>query len=85
MIINKAPPTEKQSAASRANGKKSRGPLTAEGKINSALNSTVHGLLARTIVLEGDPTIGSSGSSIASTRNSAPNPPSKSSSSRPWP
>jgi hypothetical protein len=54
MIINKAPPTEKQSAASRANGKKSRGPLTAEGKINSALNSTVHGLLARTIVLEGE-------------------------------
>jgi hypothetical protein len=46
--------TEKQIAASRENGKKSRGPLTPEGKRNSSRNSLRHGMLARTIVLDGE-------------------------------
>jgi hypothetical protein len=44
--------SEKQIAASRANGKKSRGPVTSQGRINSSKNRTQHGLLARTVVLD---------------------------------
>ena len=43
--------TDKQIAASRANGAKSRGPLSPEGKTRSARNSLKHGLLARIVVL----------------------------------
>lgn len=46
--------TDKQKAASRANGARSRGPKTPEGKARSARNSTSHGLLARAILLEGE-------------------------------
>jgi hypothetical protein len=48
--------TPKQIAASRANGAKSKGPVTDQGKLNSSRNSTRHGLLAATIVLEAEQT-----------------------------
>ena len=44
--------TEKQREAVRANGRKSRGPVTAQGKANSSRNATRHGILANTIVLD---------------------------------
>ena len=50
-------PTEKQIEASRANGAGSKGPLTAQGKLNSSRNSRRHGLLARTVVLEAESTV----------------------------
>ena len=46
--------SQKQIAASRANGARSRGPVTEPGKRNSARNSVRHGLLAETVVLEAE-------------------------------
>jgi hypothetical protein len=48
--------TPKQIQASRTNGARSRGPITENGKQNSARNSTRHGLLAHTVVLEEEAT-----------------------------
>jgi hypothetical protein len=48
--------TPKQISVSRANGAKSKGPVTDQGKLNSSRNSTRHGLLAATIVLEAEQT-----------------------------
>jgi hypothetical protein len=44
--------TPKQIAASRANGARSKGPVTSQGKRNSSRNSIRHGLLAETVVLK---------------------------------
>jgi hypothetical protein len=44
--------TEKQKAASRANGAKSRGPVTPEGRLKCGGHRLTHGILARTVVLD---------------------------------
>jgi rubrerythrin len=46
--------SELQQEASRANGAKSRGPITEEGKQASSQNRRTHGLLSKKIVLEGE-------------------------------
>ncbi len=48
--------TPKQIAASRANGAKSLGPVSLQGKIASSRNSTRHGLFAENVVLETEKT-----------------------------
>src|SRR5580658_8140613 len=52
--MHSAPPSELQQEASRANGAKSRGPITEEGKHASSQNRRSHGLLSKKIVLEGE-------------------------------
>lgn len=44
--------TEAQKAASRANGRKSRGPVTEQGKRNSSRNAVKHGLLGNSLMLD---------------------------------
>src|ERR1700719_1303949 len=46
--------TPNQTGASRANGAKSKGPVTPQGKRNSSRNRTRHGMFADTIVLGGE-------------------------------
>jgi hypothetical protein len=48
---NKKPRTEAQIAASRANGAKSNGPITPEGKIVSCWNRMTHGFRSNAITL----------------------------------
>jgi hypothetical protein len=43
-------PSAKQLAANRANAKKSTGPITEAGKLNSRLNAVKHGLTGHTIL-----------------------------------
>jgi hypothetical protein len=46
--------TPLRAAASRANGARSKGPVTPAGKRNSSRNATRHGMLAQTVVLDGE-------------------------------
>jgi len=46
----------RQTLASRANGARSLGPATPQGKRRSSQNATTHGLLARCIVMENEST-----------------------------
>jgi hypothetical protein len=48
------PLSEEQLAASRANGSKSRGPITPGGRRNSSRNASKHGMFAQTILLPGE-------------------------------
>jgi hypothetical protein len=51
---NPSMPFSKRTLASRANGAKSQGPTSSAGKRRSSANSTRHGLLARSIVLNNE-------------------------------
>src|SRR5580658_186142 len=46
--------SQRQIAANRINGAKSRGPITPEGKLASSRNSLVHGLLSQVIIFDGE-------------------------------
>jgi hypothetical protein len=48
-MISTRPTSERRAAAARANGAKSRGPVTAIGRANSSRNSLRHGRRSRTL------------------------------------
>jgi hypothetical protein len=48
------PPSEAAQAARRLNGARSRGPITASGKLNSSRSALRHGLLADHVVLDSE-------------------------------
>jgi len=52
--LSRMPLSEKKLAANRANAAKSTGPKTAEGKRNTSRNATRHGILANTILIDGE-------------------------------
>jgi hypothetical protein len=52
LAIPTRPTSERRAAAARANGVKSRGPVTAIGKANSSRNSHRHGLRSRTLFVD---------------------------------
>jgi hypothetical protein len=52
--MERAEQTPSQIAASRANGAKSQGPTTAEGKASSSMNAVSHGVFSKQILLPGE-------------------------------
>ncbi len=46
--------SERSILASRANGAKSRGPVTAAGKLKSSRNAIRHGMLSQVLLIEGE-------------------------------
>jgi len=50
----KKPRTEKQIAASRANGARSKGPKTPQGKVNSSKNAVRHALFTESLLFESE-------------------------------
>jgi hypothetical protein len=52
--MSKTPVSPRKLAANRRNARLSKGPITPEGKAKSSRNATRHGMLAKTIVLEGE-------------------------------
>jgi hypothetical protein len=52
--LDRAPRSPAQLEASRANGSRSRGPVTAEGKARSSRNAVRHGLCAPAILAPGE-------------------------------
>ena len=81
--------TERQQQASRANGSKSRGPVTPAGQSSpppATPTETVTGMLSGTIVLEGESTDRFlCAPRRSATKNFSPRPPSKTPSSKTWP
>jgi len=47
-------PSKSRTATNRANAARSTGPITPEGKRKSSQNAVKHGLLARSVALEGE-------------------------------
>jgi len=52
--MNRMPISEKHLAANRANAAKSTGPLTIQGKINTSRNAITHGILANSVLIQGE-------------------------------
>ena len=66
--------SEKQIRTSRANGARSRGPVTEQGKRHSARNGIRNGLLAQTVVLDEEDMKRLSNFSRATWTNTSPAP-----------
>ncbi len=77
--------TERQIQANRANGKRSTGPVTEEGKQASSQNARRHGQLSSCIVLKAESARSSTTSWTPSSQSFNPAPPMRSPWLKPWP